>query len=259
MLDDACQSVALAGSSTAIQRIRAVLDRLAPSGANVLLQGEPGSGKLQCAAVLHARASGGGTPLPIVPIVPLGGLDDGEIEQNLFDAIAIRQLSSGADCGAVYLEAIETLAPRLQRRLAAALARDDVRPARIIAGSVLGLDEQVRLGLFCPTLRRQLGVVEIRLPALRDRCEDISTMIDMCLRRWAQRNGRPPIFSTAAIAVLTRYDWPGNVPELERIIEAACAIAGGWFLGPEPIRRLLRSLPPAHAQPHLVLAAPSGA
>jgi DNA-binding NtrC family response regulator len=150
----------------------------------VLLQGEPGSGKLQCAAVLHARASGGGT-LPIVPIVLLA-VDDGEIEQNL-DAIAIRQLSSGA-VAAPYLEAIETLAPRLQRRpLLPSRARR--APGAHHRGPVLASTSKSSRALLS-TLRRQLGVVEIRLLALRDRCEDISSMIDMCLRRWAQRMDR---------------------------------------------------------------------
>lgn len=249
MLEDAPHCVALTGASDAIQTVRLAVDRLASSGAHVLLHGEPGTGKLQCAAALHQRGARDGTPFSILP---LAGLEEAEAERRLFTSIGDGAVASTIDGSTLYLEAIETLPLRLQRRLARRLARPASHRLRVVAGSTTPLGDQVRLGRFCPMLYQRLGVLQITLPPLRDRRDDIPAIAELCLKRWTQHARAPRMLAPGALEVLVTYDWPGNIPELERVIEAACATAARTFIGAERIRSLLRRLPHPHAAPHLI-------
>lgn len=250
MIDDASEWPALAGSSRAIQMVRMAIDGLAAGGASLLLHGEPGSGKLQCATALHRHCPDGATPFSILP---LGGLSEQEAEQRILASIGARGPAPTVSGGTLYLEAVETLPLSLQCRLAGILSGFIEHHVRIIASSVAPLEEQVRRGRFSSGLYRRLALVQITLPALRDRTEDIPAIVDLCLKRWTEHRGTPPpIFSATALKILADYDWPGNLPELERTVEAACATTVDSLIDAERVRGLLRRLPRAHAAPHLV-------
>lgn len=250
MIDEASEWAALAGSSRAIRTVRQALERLATGGASLLLYGEPGTGKLQCATAFHRHCADGATPFSILP---LGGLTEAEAEQRILTSIVGQGRASAIPGGTLYLEAVETLPWSLQRCLTGMLSGFIDHQVRVIASSVVPLEELVRLGRFSAGLYRRLALVQVALPALRDRAEDIPAIVAVCLRRWAERRGMPPrTMSTAALKILVDYKWPGNLPELERTVEAACVSVAGSPIDAERIHHLLRRLPRAHAAPRLV-------
>jgi DNA-binding NtrC family response regulator len=230
----------LIGMSQAMERVRSVVQAVAPSDVPVLIESESGTGKELIAESLHRLSGRRG---PLVP-VNCGAIPADLVESELFghvrgafsgavaDAVG---LFRAADGGTIFLDEITELPVALQPKLLRALQEGEVRPVgssktmavdvRIVAATNRRLDEAVRAGMLRQDLYYRLNVVRIAVPPLRDRREDIPLLVTHLLREVGRRLGRPLTgISPEAMAALMAYDFPGNVRELENILERECAL-----------------------------------
>jgi DNA-binding NtrC family response regulator len=223
---------ALVGTSRRMREVFTLLERLSPGGADVLIQGETGTGKDLCAEAIHQasrRASG-----PFV-IVDLAGVAPSLIESELFGHVkgAFTNAQSDragaferANNGTVFLDEVGELPLELQPRLLRVLERRQVKRVgandyitvnmRVVTATHQDLEKAVRQGKFRRDLYHRLAVLRVTMPALRERPEDIPLLIDTMLTQ----TGRPPsALSDQTRALLTQYPWPGNVRELRNVVE----------------------------------------
>ncbi|MBP7633505.1 sigma-54-dependent Fis family transcriptional regulator [Candidatus Ozemobacteraceae bacterium] len=234
----AASSVAPAGHSEAIRSVLDMIDRVADTESTVLLQGESGTGKELAARTLHARSrrSSG----PFIP-VNCSAIPENLVESELFGhvkgsftgAISDKDgLFHEASGGTLFLDEIGDLAQPSQAKLLRVLQDGVVRKVgdtrafpvnvRIVAASNRDLRAESMAGRFREDLLYRLSVVEIRMPPLREHPEDIPDLVNVFLRRFAERHHRPILTpSGAALTQLTTHSWPGNVRELENVIERA--------------------------------------
>jgi two-component system response regulator HydG len=212
----------------------------------VLILGESGTGKELVARTIHAY--GPNSQKPFLP-VDCGSLVPTLIESELFGYVkgaftgANRSkdgLLVSAEGGTVFLDEIGELSLDLQAKLLRALQEKEVRPvgathrvpikARIVAATNRDLAVMVEKGTFRKDLFYRLNVVNLRLPSLRDRREDIPLLTAHFLDRISREHGRKFNLSDEALRTMMRYDWPGNVRELENSVERACALSSGPVL-----------------------------
>jgi len=223
---------ALVGGSRRMREVFTLLERLSPGGADVLIQGETGTGKDLCAEAIHQnsrRASG-----PFV-IVDLAGVAPSLIESELFGHVKGAFTNAQSDRagaferahnGTVFLDEVGELPLELQPRLLRVLERRQVKRVgandyvtvnmRVVTATHRDLEEAVRQGKFRRDLYHRLAVLRVTMPSLRERPEDIPQLIDTML----EQTGRPPsALSDQTRALLTQYPWPGNVRELRNVVE----------------------------------------
>ena len=248
----------IVGASARMQRLLRLVSRVAATDSTVLILGESGTGKELVARSLHVlsrRAQG-----PFVP-VNVGALPESLIESELFGyargaftgATGERAgLVEEADGGTLFLDEIGDMPPPTQVRLLRTLENNEVRrlgentprivDVRVVAATHRDLQALVDAGRFRGDLYYRLNVVQLELPPLRERREDIGLLAAFFLERAARRLGRPaPAFARATTALLERYDYPGNVRELENAIEHAVAVAEGRTLSPADLPAAIRS------------------
>jgi DNA-binding NtrC family response regulator len=231
-----------------MQRIFRLVGKVAPTDSTVLLTGESGTGKELVARSLHlqSRRAGG----PFVP-VNVAALPESLIESELFGhvrgaftgAAADRPgLIEAADHGTLFLDEIGDMPLATQVKLLRTLESSELRrlgdnamrvvDVRVIAATHRDLRREVVEGRFREDLYYRLNVVQIELPPLRERREDIGLLASYFLERVSARAGRAGLaFSPQATHLLERYDYPGNVRELENAIEHAVAVAEGSIIG----------------------------
>ncbi len=248
----------LVGRSPAMLELYKLIGRLASSDLPVLIRGESGTGKELVARALHHH---GRTPAGPFVAVDCGSLPAGLLESELFGhergaftgAEAARAgRFEMADGGTIFLDEIANLTPDLQAKLLRALQERTiqrlgaVRPvawrARVVAATNAGIRERVAQGQFREDLLYRLAGVELRVPPLRERREDIPALVDHFLARWAAQKG-PLAFSPAALAALSAWSWPGNVRELEHAVNRAGALARGPVIEAEEVVADLRPGP----------------
>jgi two-component system response regulator HydG len=236
----------LIGSSPEMEKVYHILSKVAHSTHPVLILGESGTGKEMVARAIHDN--GPNAAKPFIP-VDCGSLVPTLIESELFGYVkgaftgANRSkggLLSAADGGTVFLDEIGELPHDLQARLLRALQEKEVRPvgathavpitARVLAATNRDLSAMVAHGTFRKDLYFRLSVVNLRLPPLRERREDIAILATHFLDRLQRETGVSHIFSEDAVRLMTEYDWPGNVRELENAIERACSLSSGPVL-----------------------------
>jgi len=198
--------------------------------------------------VARAIHNGPNAAKPFVP-VDCGSLVPTLIESELFGYVkgaftgANRSrggLLSAADGGTVFLDEIGELPLDLQVKLLRVLQEKEVRPvgathavpitARVLAATNRDLSSMVEQGTFRKDLYFRLSVVNLKLPPLRERREDIAILAAHFLERLHRETGASHVFSEDAILLMTEYDWPGNVRELENAIERACSLSSGPVL-----------------------------
>jgi DNA-binding NtrC family response regulator len=232
----------LIAESRAMQPVMRLLERVAPADASVLITGEHGTGKEVVARWLHAaspRASGA------FVAVNAGGLGEGVLESELFghvkgaftDARADRAgCFELADGGTLFLDEIANMPLGQQARLLRVLQTGEFHPVgssrarksdvRVIAATNAEIAREAADGRFREDLLYRLNTVEVRLPPLRERREDIPRLAGLFLSR-VRRPGAPRRFVPAAMEAMLGHGWPGNVRELEHVVERAVLLARG--------------------------------
>ena len=237
---------AMIGRSAEMEKLYRILSKVAQSTHPVLILGESGTGKELVARTIHAY--GPNSQKPIFP-VDCGSLVPSLIESELFGYVkgaftgANRSkdgLLVAAEGGTVFLDEIGELSLDLQAKLLRALQEREVRPvgsthrvpikARIVAATNRNLAKMVEKGTFRKDLFYRLNVVNLRLPSLRDRREDIPLLAAHFLDRISREHGTKFTLSDEALRTMMRHDWPGNVRELENSVERACALSSGPIL-----------------------------
>jgi two-component system response regulator HydG len=237
---------AMIGRSGEMEKLYRILSKVAQSSHPVLILGESGTGKELVARTIHAYGPNG--QKPFLP-VDCGSIVPTLIESELFGYVkgaftgANRSkdgLLVSAEGGTVFLDEIGELSLDLQAKLLRALQEREVRPvgathrvpikARIVAATNRNLAEMVEKGQFRKDLFYRLNVVNLKLPSLRDRREDIPLLAAHFLDRISREHGRKFTLSDEALRTMMRYDWPGNVRELEHAVERACTMASGQML-----------------------------
>jgi two-component system response regulator HydG len=236
----------LIGTSPAMEKVYRILSKVAFSTHPVLILGESGTGKELVARAIHMNG-----PLAAKPFIPVdcGSLVPSLIESELFGHVkgaftgahqAKEGLLSAADGGTVFLDEIGELPLDLQAKLLRALQEKEVRPvgathavpisARVLAATNRDLTAMVAQGLFRKDLYFRLNVVNLKIPPLRERREDIAVLAEFFLERVQRESGKMHNFSEDAVRLLTEYDWPGNVRELQHAVERTCAMSSGPVL-----------------------------
>lgn len=242
-LIDPSNRSALLGTSTEVKRVRDLVDAVADKDATVLITGETGSGKEVVARMIHERsARGEGKFVPI----NCGALSPHVLESELFGHAkgaftGATQARPGllvtASGGTLFLDEISELDFQMQVRLLRVLQESEVRAvgsdksraidARVVAATNRPLSEMVKQGLFREDLYYRLNVFEILMPPLRTRRADIKFFCDFFLRKYSARFGRKvPMLGEGVLAELVRYDWPGNVRQLENVMARGLILCG---------------------------------
>jgi len=229
-------------ASPAMHRAVALAIDVAGSDAPVLVSGPSGAGKERIAEILHANSPRRGGPF--VP-VNVGAIPETLMEAELFGAepgayTGLRGRRAGhfeaASGGTLFLDEIDSLPLAGQVKLLRVLQSGEIqrlgapRPqrvdVRVVSATNARLDESLRAGTFRQDLYFRLNVVEVRVPGLADRPEDVLPLARHFLARFAAERGEPLELSAAAQGALLAHDWPGNVRELENRVRRACLVAG---------------------------------
>lgn len=242
----------LLGKSPAMARVHSLIARAAPTDANVLVLGENGTGKELVARELHRQSLRADR---VMLTVDLGAVSEDLIDSELFghvkgaftDARADRVgRIQAADGGTLFLDELGNLPLRLQPKLLTVLEQRQVTPVgankpvpvdiRVIAATNLPPEKLRDEAHFRQDLLFRLNTVEIELPPLRERREDIPELIEHFLALYARRYERPvPVLSDAARAAMLAHDWAGNVRALRHALERAVILARGTPLEPEDL------------------------
>jgi two-component system, NtrC family, response regulator PilR len=239
----------LLGASPAIEEVRRLVEKVAPTRTTVLITGESGTGKEVVAHTVHDK--GNRREQPFVAI-NCGAIPEGLIESELFGhekgsftgaAETKAGLFEVAGSGTLFLDEVGELPPAVQVKLLRALQDRKIRrvggsadlamPARIIAATNRELAEEVKAGRFREDLYYRLNVIQVRMPPLRDRREDLALFVDHFLERFAGELGREkPTLDPEARRLLLAYGYPGNVRELANIVERAVTLCEGDVVRP---------------------------
>jgi two-component system, NtrC family, response regulator HydG len=245
------------GKSSAMRDLFDLIRRVADTPTNVLITGESGTGKELVAKALHYNSDR--RDAPFVP-VNCAAIPDALLESELFghvrgsftDAKTDRRgLFEEAQNGTLFLDEISELPLMLQAKLLRTIQEREIRRVgatksvsinvRIIAATNLALAQEVQTKRFREDLYYRLNVIEMRLPPLRERKDDIPLLIEGFLRRCCAAGKRDvKRLDEAALALLIDYQWPGNVRELENVIERAVTLARGDTILPEDLPSAIR-------------------
>ncbi|MBT8440385.1 MAG: sigma-54 dependent transcriptional regulator [Gammaproteobacteria bacterium] len=231
----------LFGSSTAIEAIRKMTTKLARSQAPVHISGESGTGKELAARMIHAQGPRSDHAFVAVNCgaIPQELMESeffGHVKGSFTGAIADKSgLFQVANHGTLFLDEIADLPMIMQVKLLRAIQEKTIRPiggtnesaidVRIISATHKNLQQLVEEGLFRQDLYYRVNVIELNLPALREHTEDLPGLIDFCLDKICQKNDIPkPEIQGEAMQALISHHYPGNVRELENILEGALAL-----------------------------------
>jgi DNA-binding NtrC family response regulator len=248
------------GSSAAMREVLALVDRIAPSDASVLILGESGTGKELLARVIHRQSLRRDQSFVAFDCSALApSLLESELfghERGAFTGAerARRGLFREAQGGTLFLDEIGDIAPEVQNKLLRVLQEREVKPVggdtfvkidvRIVAATNKDLPALVKQGRFREDLFYRLAVVPLPLPPLRERAADIPAIVASILRRRRSAGPRQEI-RPEALARLARYGWPGNIRELENVIERAAILSDGKIIEERDLPPLGRVEPAA--------------
>src|SRR5438093_9762026 len=243
------------GSSEEMIRVFKMVDKVADSEATIMIQGESGTGKELVAREIHYRSRRATGPFVSINC---GAIPRDLLESNLFghvkgsftgavkDSAGLLQVAEG---GTFFLDEVGETPLATQVKLLRALQEREIIPVggtqpikidcRLVAATNADLDKEVAEGRFRADLFYRLNVIPIKLPSLRQRRDDIPLLIDHFLRRHAQ-SGPAKTINKEAMELLMKYDWAGNVRELENVIERALILDEGGVIGPEDLPDKIR-------------------
>lgn len=241
----------LVGESRQIHEIRSAVKKLARSQAPIFISGESGTGKELVARMIHE--SGPRAPGPFVPVncgaIPHDLLESeffGHLKGSFTGAVADKNgLFQAAEGGTLFFDEIAELPQHMQVKLLRAIQEKTIRPigatrelpvdARILSATHADLHKLTRSGRFRQDLYYRINVIEVKVPPLRERREDIPLLVSYLLERMTGVVEKPRL-SDAALAALQDYHYPGNVRELENILERACALCEGSVIEPDDLQ-----------------------
>lgn len=232
------------GKSPPIERVFDLIERVAPTRANVLVVGETGTGKELVARAIHDVSDR--ARRPFIP-VNCSALPESLLESELFGHVkgaftgaiqSRRGLFEAAQGGTLFLDEISTVSPAIQVKLLRVLQERRITPVggsesipvdfRLVAATNEELEARVADGSFREDLYYRLNVFPIRVPPLRERREDIPILANAFRLRFAEENGLPaPEILPDTLSRMMAYNWPGNVRELENAIERALILHSG--------------------------------
>ncbi len=231
----------LLGESPVMREIRSRIDKLARSQAPVYISGESGSGKELVARLIHQQSSRGDKPFVAINC---GAIPHELMESEFFGhkkgsftgAVGDKKgLFQAADGGTLFLDEVADLPQALQVKLLRAIQEKKIRPVgeqmeipvdvRLLSATHRNLAEMVKAGVFRQDLYYRINVIDLVLPPLRERSVDIPMLTENILNKLT--GGNKPDISDSAMASLQRYRFPGNVRELENILERALALYDG--------------------------------
>jgi len=236
----------MVGTSPGMEKVYRILTKVASSTHPVLILGESGTGKELVARAIHSIGPHASRPFILVDC---GSLVPTLIESELFGHVkgaftgadrAREGLLVAAGGGTIFFDEIGELPLDMQSKLLRALQEKEVRPvgatqtvpitARVLAATNRNLLTMVEQGQFRKDLYFRLNVVNLKIPPLRDRKEDIPLFAEHFLERAQRESGRSHRFSQDALRLMMEYDWPGNVRELQHAVERTCAMSSGPVL-----------------------------
>jgi two-component system response regulator AtoC len=237
----------IVGSSRSLEEIMELVDTVADSQATVLIQGETGTGKELVARALHDRSRRRAQPFIKINCAALPeGLLESELfghEKGAFTGAIKRHIGKfeQADGGSLLLDEISEIKPALQAKLLRVLQEQEIGrvggseeikvDVRIISTTNRNLKESIEAGDFREDLYYRLNVVPITLPPLKDRKDDIQALAQHFLRRYSSQNDKEVTeVAPDAMEKLLAYDWPGNIRELENVIERGVVMTGDSLL-----------------------------
>jgi two-component system response regulator HydG len=246
-LNKSFQLESIVGKSSAMVAVFELIKLVSGASANVLINGESGTGKELIARALHN--SGSRKHKPFVPL-NCSAIPENLLESELFGHVKgsftgattdKRGLFEEANGGTLFLDEIGDLSLPLQAKLLRVLQDKQIRPVggsqlkqidvRIIAATHRDLKIMVKDGKFREDLYYRLNVVPIRVPALRERIEDVPLLVESFIAKFAAQHGsNVKSITSEAMAVLMAHPWPGNVRELENLIERAMVLTRGEVL-----------------------------
>ena len=240
------------GQGSEMLKIFDLIKRIAPTPANILIYGESGTGKELVAKAIHKHSRAADNPF--VPItcsaIPESLLESelfGHVKGSFTGAIADKAgLFQQADSGTAFLDEIGELTPIIQTKLLRVLQEREFMPVgstktkqvnvRIIAATNRNLEDEIIEGNFREDLYYRLAVVPIRVPPLRERKEDVPLLVEHFLEKYSKIMGKDvQTISSYGLEVLMEYDFPGNVRELENIIERGVALESSNIILPESL------------------------
>jgi DNA-binding NtrC family response regulator len=232
------------GVSPQIMNVFELLEKVIPTRSNILILGESGTGKGLVAEVVHCNSQRKDRPFISINC---SAIPENLLESELFGyrkgaftgaASDKKGLITMADQGTLFLDEIGDMPLGLQAKILKVLETGEVFPIgetkskfadiRLIAATNKNLEEQIQKGLFREDLYYRLNVIEVKIPALRERKEDIDVLARHFVEKYSRENNKKVLGITGgALEILFNYPWPGNIRELRNVIERAVVLSGG--------------------------------
>jgi len=242
----------MVGQNEKFREVLQMVMKVAPTDSTVLISGESGTGKELIARAIHNLSQRSNKQFLAIN---MAALPEELLESELFGYVkgaftgAIKDkegLLKVAEGGTVLLDEISEASPRIQVKILRALQEREITPVgstrvekinvRIIAATNTNLEEKVEEGKFREDLFYRLNVVNIHLPPLRERKDDIPLLVNFFIKKYSRIHGlEEKKFSKATMELLMKYDWPGNIRELENVVERALILSDGPEIGPEDL------------------------
>ena len=234
----------IVGGNAKMKALYAMIERVAPTASTILIEGDSGTGKELVARTVHQRST---RAKKAFVAVNCGGLPETLLESELFGHVkgaftgavnSKRGLFDVAQGGTLFLDEVGEMTPAMQVKLLRALQEKRIRPvgsdeehsadARVIAATNQDLQKLLKEKRFREDLYYRINVISLRIPSLRERREDIPLLAHHFLEKYARLLGKDvPVISNEAMKRLEAYDWPGNVRQLENVLERAMALIDG--------------------------------